>query len=66
MLSVESVCGGLGVILGWWGGVGPWVVRGGVGRVSFRLNNLVSMYDEVLGFWVEPRSTTRFSRFLVE
>lgn len=33
---------------------------------SSRLNNLVSMFNKELGFWVKPRSNTWFSRLLVE
>jgi hypothetical protein len=32
---------------------------------SFKLCSLFSLFDEDLGFWVKPRSTTWFSRFLL-
>jgi hypothetical protein len=33
---------------------------------TFRLWNVFSMFDEELGYWVKPRSTTWFSRFLLK
>lgn len=32
---------------------------------TFRLYNVFSVLDEDLGYWVKPRSTTWFSRFLL-
>jgi hypothetical protein len=33
---------------------------------NFRLCNVFSLFDKDLGYWVKPRSTTWFSRFLLE
>jgi hypothetical protein len=33
---------------------------------TFRLWNIFTMFDANLGYWVKPRSTTWFSRFLLE
>jgi hypothetical protein len=33
---------------------------------NFRICNIFSLLDDDLGFWVKPRSTTWFSRFLLD
>jgi hypothetical protein len=33
---------------------------------NFKLCNVFALFDDDLGFWVKPRSTTWFSKFLLE